>query len=337
MAQKKRNTNVKYPFHFDAVGTYYHKAAVSQVIRNRVFTSGQSYEIPCKLQSEPSNPHDKNAVKVMVADTEGRFHHVGYAPKRISLTVKKMIKSSDAMCRLSRKLEESDKYVFSLTLLEKQPSSNSEEASLKQPKSQQSVRQSEISKPKRNLLSSFFDHLIGLCSFLFMAASVLFAFGTPIYLLFLIVSSPQRTTPHSATQDTASKPTPTPTPTPKIYNERRYTAACYVRVNSNDSVGNDWLCSDLGLEINGVSINPTDVFVLTAGDRVNIFGTVEEYDEDVPDYSDFDISEPFTITKEHLQDSFELVVTDIYVYENDGRYVGHEAKVSATILFKARN
>ena len=337
MAQKKRNTNVKYPFHFDAVGTYYHKAAVSQVIRNRVFTSGQSYEIPCKLQSEPSNPHDKNAVKVMVADTGGRFHHVGYVPKRISLTVKKMIKSSDVNCRLSRKLEESDKYVFSLTLLEKQPSSNSEEASLKQPKSQQSVRQSEISKSKKNPLSSFFDHLIELFSFAFMAAAILFAFGAPIYILFLVVSAPQRTTPQNATQNTVSKPSPTPKPTPKIYNERRYTAACSVKVKSNDSVGNDWLCSDLGIEVNGIPINPTDVFVLTTGDSINIFGTIEEYDDDVPDYSDFYSSDSFTITKEHLQDSFEFVVTDIYVYENDGRFAGHEANVSATISFKPRN
>lgn len=54
---------------------------------------------PCRLEPEPDNPYDKNAIKVLVATADG-VQHVGYVPKGIAYAVSQGLDGESAMCKL---------------------------------------------------------------------------------------------------------------------------------------------------------------------------------------------------------------------------------------------
>lgn len=61
-------------------------------------TEGHEYEnqvvkAAARLVKEPNNPHDPNAIKVILIDAERKKHHVGYIPKENTAEISRLMKT----------------------------------------------------------------------------------------------------------------------------------------------------------------------------------------------------------------------------------------------------
>lgn len=52
---------------------------------------------PCRLETEPNNPYDKNAIAVKVAHG-GQVWHIGYLPKDLAAQVSPYLDGENLMC-----------------------------------------------------------------------------------------------------------------------------------------------------------------------------------------------------------------------------------------------
>lgn len=67
---------------FNAVGCYYHTKAIDSITKRFDFTYGKPMYCPALLLPEPTDPHDPNAIQVMVYNDQTKaLLHVGYVPK----------------------------------------------------------------------------------------------------------------------------------------------------------------------------------------------------------------------------------------------------------------
>lgn len=55
---------------------------------------------PCRLEPEPTNPYDSNAIAVKVAH-DGEVWHIGYIPKEIAAQVAPFLEGEPIMCRIA--------------------------------------------------------------------------------------------------------------------------------------------------------------------------------------------------------------------------------------------
>ena len=75
----------------NVVGTSYYPEGVLNVISNRNIPLNKWTELPCKLEPEPKNEHDPNAVKVMARDAAGTWQLIGYISAELCESVKGLI------------------------------------------------------------------------------------------------------------------------------------------------------------------------------------------------------------------------------------------------------
>lgn len=54
---------------------------------------------PCRLEPEPENPYDPNAIAVKVSH-EGTIHHVGYVPKELAALIAPHLDSEALMVKI---------------------------------------------------------------------------------------------------------------------------------------------------------------------------------------------------------------------------------------------
>lgn len=64
---------------FDVAGESFHSKDIEKLFRGKVPDDGATLDIVAQLVPEPTNRHDRNAVKVMIASS-----HVGYLPKEVA-------------------------------------------------------------------------------------------------------------------------------------------------------------------------------------------------------------------------------------------------------------
>ena len=55
---------------------------------------------PCRIVPEPTNPHDKNALAVMVAVAPGEVKHVGFVPRHLAAEIAPFLEGEQVMCEL---------------------------------------------------------------------------------------------------------------------------------------------------------------------------------------------------------------------------------------------
>jgi|GEM_PF-3222248 HIRAN domain. len=77
----------------NVVGSDYHRQEVASFISERTIPLDRWSPIPCKLEHEPKNEHDPNAMKVLARDAAGAWQHIGYLPAEDAVNVRSMINS----------------------------------------------------------------------------------------------------------------------------------------------------------------------------------------------------------------------------------------------------
>ena len=69
-------------------GEYYHQPAIRQITRRQKLPPAGQWDeglrVTVALISEPSNPHDRNAVRVYLIREDGTAAHVGYLPAEVA-------------------------------------------------------------------------------------------------------------------------------------------------------------------------------------------------------------------------------------------------------------
>ena len=60
----------------------------------------QSDYPPCRLEPEPTNAYDPNAIKVMVAIAPGEVKHAGYIPKDLAKQIAPYLEGEALMCSI---------------------------------------------------------------------------------------------------------------------------------------------------------------------------------------------------------------------------------------------
>lgn len=56
--------------------------------------------MPCRLEPEPGNPYDSNAVAVKVATEPGKVEHVGYVPKNLAAIIAPHLQGESVMVQI---------------------------------------------------------------------------------------------------------------------------------------------------------------------------------------------------------------------------------------------
>ena len=75
-------------------------AGVSHENRQSILASLRGDE-PCRIEAEPTNPYDPNALAVKVATKEG-VKHVGYVPRDLAKTIAPAFQGEYIMAKLDR-------------------------------------------------------------------------------------------------------------------------------------------------------------------------------------------------------------------------------------------
>lgn len=65
-------------------------AEIKESSGEKVYQYGLESLYLARLEDEPNNEHDKNAIKVNLYDNEGNHYFVGYVPKKLTQKIKKM-------------------------------------------------------------------------------------------------------------------------------------------------------------------------------------------------------------------------------------------------------
>jgi len=86
----------------DVAGSNYYVDGIMALISNRTMNPSKWNEIPCKLEPDPKNEHDPNAVKVMAKDAAGAWQLIGFVPAEFAVTVKSVL-AAGAYCYLIAK------------------------------------------------------------------------------------------------------------------------------------------------------------------------------------------------------------------------------------------
>lgn len=58
-------------------------------------------DMPCRLEPEPTNPFDENAIAVKVATAPGVVEHIGYVPKNLAAFVAPHLQGESIMVRIA--------------------------------------------------------------------------------------------------------------------------------------------------------------------------------------------------------------------------------------------
>lgn len=56
---------------------------------------------PCRLQPEPTNRYDPNAIAVLVAHAPGEVWHIGYVPKEMAAQIAPYLDGESLMCSIA--------------------------------------------------------------------------------------------------------------------------------------------------------------------------------------------------------------------------------------------
>lgn len=72
--------------------TYENREEIIQQIVDSHYAKGNSLKGIARLEKEPTNPHDPNAIKVLFKDTKGKWFHVGYVPREETGEVVQLMK-----------------------------------------------------------------------------------------------------------------------------------------------------------------------------------------------------------------------------------------------------
>lgn len=88
-SEKDQHLNDEKDHHLDIVGQYYKRDEIIHLIKEMLdhglFLDGKySFRLPCKLEQEPTNKADPNAIKVMVKcpkDRSTEWRCIGYIPR----------------------------------------------------------------------------------------------------------------------------------------------------------------------------------------------------------------------------------------------------------------
>lgn len=57
-------------------------------------------DMPCRLEPEPTNKYDPNAIKVMVATGPGTVEQVGYVPKNLAALIAPRLQGESVMVQI---------------------------------------------------------------------------------------------------------------------------------------------------------------------------------------------------------------------------------------------
>lgn len=57
-------------------------------------------DMPCRLEAEPTNKYDPNAIKVMVATGPGTVEQVGYVPKNLAAVIAPRLQGESVMVEI---------------------------------------------------------------------------------------------------------------------------------------------------------------------------------------------------------------------------------------------
>lgn len=55
---------------------------------------------PCRIEPEPENPYDANALAVKVAMHDGRIVHIGYVPRDLACHIAPLLEGESLMVRI---------------------------------------------------------------------------------------------------------------------------------------------------------------------------------------------------------------------------------------------
>lgn len=152
-----------------------------------------------------------------------------------------------------------------------------------------------------------------------------FAAQTSAYSPTPITSSGVDFTPRpSPTLVPTSKPTPKPTPTPTPMWKFKVTATA--RMDSNNSVGNDW---SYYYEVNGSPVGSGFTLYLEDGERIDLYAKCVESDS-IPDIG---TNAVYVFADKSQFETGFYVEVPVTVKENRGRYSGNTANFTVTFDF----
>lgn len=76
----------EHPYGVEVVGESHYQDALWRAIGSRDPVNNRRHFVQAVLWPEPTNPYDKNAVRVFLVTSRGGFEHVGYLPREKAAT-----------------------------------------------------------------------------------------------------------------------------------------------------------------------------------------------------------------------------------------------------------